>query len=100
MMFLKSLPNWVKSPSKAIIFIEVRPKAMRRSRPAYIEKYTGREAPDMAVLQQTDVDEARRYTHETDEFAILTELQHYGGKNQPDRFYSRLPYSPFLRLRR
>ena len=43
-------------------------------------EYTGREAPDMAVLQQTDVDEARRYTHETDEFAILTELQHYGGK--------------------
>lgn len=35
---------------------------------------------DIEVLQQADLDEARRYTHETDEFAILTELQHYGGK--------------------
>ena len=35
--------------------------------------------PDIEALQQADLDEAKRYTSETDEFAILTELQHYGG---------------------
>ena len=38
-----------------------------------------RGVPDIEVLQQADLDEARRYTHETDDLAILTELQHYGG---------------------
>ena len=32
------------------------------------------------AIQRADLEEARRYTHETDEFAILTELQHYGGR--------------------
>ena len=34
---------------------------------------------DIEALQQADLDDARRYTSETDEFTILTELQHYGG---------------------
>ena len=38
-----------------------------------------RGVPDIEALQQADLDEAKRYTSETDEFAILTELQHYGG---------------------
>ena len=38
-----------------------------------------RGVPDIEALQQADLDEARRYTHETDDFTILTELQHYGG---------------------
>ena len=38
-----------------------------------------RGVPYIEALQQADLDEARRYTHETDDFAILTELQHYGG---------------------
>ena len=35
---------------------------------------------NIEVLQQADLEEAKRYTQETDDFAILTELQHYGGK--------------------
>ena len=31
--------------------------------------------------------EAKKYTSETDDFEILTELQHYGGCYQPDRFH-------------
>ena len=34
---------------------------------------------DIEVLQESDLYEAKRYTHETDDTAILTELQHYGG---------------------
>ena len=34
---------------------------------------------DIEALQQADLDHARRYTIEAEEFAILTELQHYGG---------------------
>ena len=37
------------------------------------------EVSDIEAVQQADLDEAKRYTGETDEFAILTELQHYGG---------------------
>ena len=36
--------------------------------------------PNIEFLQQADLEEAKRYTQETDDFAILTELQHYGGK--------------------
>ncbi len=32
------------------------------------------------ALQEEDLVEARKFTFETDDFAILTELQHYGGK--------------------
>ena len=35
---------------------------------------------DIAVVQNEILREAREYTHKTDEFEILTELQHYGGK--------------------
>lgn len=36
---------------------------------------------DIEFLQRADLEEAKRYTQETDDdFAILTELQHYGGK--------------------
>ena len=35
---------------------------------------------DMYELQEANLEEAKRFTFETDEFAILTELQHYGGK--------------------
>ena len=35
---------------------------------------------DIAVVQKEILREAREYTHKTDEFEILTELQHYGGK--------------------
>ena len=38
-----------------------------------------RGVPDIEALQQADLDEAKRYTSETNEFTILTELQHYGG---------------------
>lgn len=36
-------------------------------------------APNMEFMEQTLLREARRYTTENDEMAILTELQHYGG---------------------
>ncbi len=43
-----------------------------------------REYPDLApgveYFQQQELDEARKYTGETDDLAILTEIQHYGGK--------------------
>ena len=35
---------------------------------------------DIEVVQRELLIEARKYTHETDDFEILTELQHYGGK--------------------
>ena len=38
------------------------------------------DAQDIEVIQREDLDEAELYTQETDRFAILTELQHYGGK--------------------
>ena len=37
-------------------------------------------ALDIEAIQRADLDEAELYTQETDRFAILTELQHYGGK--------------------
>ena len=38
------------------------------------------DAPDIKAIQETYLDEAKSYTQETDPFAILTELQHYGGR--------------------
>ena len=35
---------------------------------------------DIEVVQRENIKEARKYTDETDEFEILTQLQHYGGK--------------------
>ena len=35
---------------------------------------------DIAVVQEEILKEAKEYTHQTNEFEILTELQHYGGK--------------------
>lgn len=35
---------------------------------------------DIAAVQNEILKEAKEYTHKTDEFEILTELQHYGGK--------------------
>ena len=37
------------------------------------------DAPDIEAIQGAYLDEAELYTPETDRFAILTELQHYGG---------------------
>ena len=37
------------------------------------------DAPEIEAIQRADLDEAELYTQETDRFAILTELQHYGG---------------------
>ena len=34
---------------------------------------------DIEAVQQENLDEAKRHTFETDDFTILTELQHYGG---------------------
>ena len=42
----------------------------------YRETTTGR---DVESIQKADLESARRFTHETDELAILTELQHFGG---------------------
>ena len=38
-----------------------------------------REGSDIELFQRADLDEARKFTHETDDFTILTEIQHYGG---------------------
>ena len=35
---------------------------------------------EIEVVQQRHLEEAKKYTHETDEMTILTELQHYGAK--------------------
>ena len=37
-------------------------------------------APDIEAIQRNNLCEAKAYTEETDELAILTEIQHYGGK--------------------
>ena len=38
------------------------------------------DAPYIELIQQADLKKAKRYTFETGEFAILTELQHYAAK--------------------
>ena len=35
---------------------------------------------EIEVVQQSNLEEAKKYTHETNEMTILTELQHYGAK--------------------
>ena len=35
---------------------------------------------DIEIVQREILEQAKRYTHETNEFEILTQLQHYGGK--------------------
>lgn len=35
---------------------------------------------DIEAVQRRHLEEAKKYTHETDEMTILTELQHYGAK--------------------
>ena len=35
---------------------------------------------EIEVVQQRNLEEAKKYTYETDELSILTELQHYGAK--------------------
>ena len=35
---------------------------------------------DIEVVQKELLEEAKKYTHQTDDFEIMTELQHYGGK--------------------
>ena len=35
---------------------------------------------DIEIVQKEDLKDAKKYTHETDEFEILTQLQHFGGK--------------------
>ena len=42
-------------------------------------KIFGAEAFDIEVIQERMLELAKRYTHEEDNFEILTELQHYGG---------------------
>ena len=37
-------------------------------------------ASDIEAVQDAELAEAKRYTFETDDFTILTELQHYGGR--------------------
>ena len=34
---------------------------------------------DIEGIQMFELEEARKYTHETDEYTILTQIQHYGG---------------------
>ena len=35
---------------------------------------------DITVVERAILDEAKKFTHETDEFEILTQLQHFGGQ--------------------
>ena len=45
-------------------------------------RYKGIEAEgfDIKIVQDEILEEAKKYTHQADEFEILTELQHFGGK--------------------
>ena len=43
------------------------------------EKEIGMEEFDIEAIQERMLEAAKDYTHETDPFEILTELQHYGG---------------------
>ena len=45
---------------------------------AYPEKNA--ERPNIQNVQSENIEEAKKYTSEKDEFEILTQLQHYGGK--------------------
>ena len=44
------------------------------------EKDIKTESFDITVVQERILEEAKEYTHKTNDFEILTEIQHYGGK--------------------
>ena len=53
---------------------------------------------DVGLVGQEMLKEAERYTSEADEFEILAEIQHYGGKTNLIDFTYRLPSSSILRV--
>ena len=52
---------------------------------------------EIEVIQQRNLEEAKKYTHETDEMTILTELQHYGAKTNLIDFTADYLIALFLR---
>ena len=50
-------------------------------------KEFGTEGFNIETIQKEMLEVSKNYTHEKDEFEILTELQHFGGLHQSDRFY-------------
>ena len=58
------------------------------------------EAFDIARVEEEMVADARKYTALAGHEEILTEIQHFGGRDKPDRFHRRLSHCPVLRERR
>ena len=55
---------------------------------------------DIEIVQKEILNKAKKYTHEKDEFEILTELQHFGGKTNLIDFTTDYLIALFFRLRR
>ena len=63
-------------------------------------QYEEIEVEDFSIepVQREMIDASKLYTSETDDFEILTQLQHYGGKTNLIDFHCRFPHSHFLCL--
>ena len=69
--------------------IAVSLNATRKFSSSLYREYTriGVDSLDLEVIQGQMLNEAKKYTYETDDSEILIEIQHYGGRNQPHRLY-------------
>ena len=58
------------------------PQCYERVSSSLYRRYQNIEADDfdIEIVQSEILDEAKKYTRETDDFGILTQLQHYGGQ--------------------
>ena len=60
------------------------------------KKHIGDLPQDFRVDLAASLNMSQEDTDETIDFEILTEIQHYGGKTQPNRLYNRLLNRSFL----
>ena len=78
---LKKIQEIVKLSATSDYLYRGEPKCYDKVSSGLYRKYSNIEAEyfDIEVVQKEILDAAKRYTAETDDFEILTELQHYGG---------------------
>ena len=76
--FIRELAQWA-STGNYLYRGETRHNPRVSSRLFRDNQNNWREGSDIELFQRADLDEARKFTHETDDFTILTEIQHYGG---------------------
>ena len=78
---LKKIQEIVKLSANGDYLYRGEPKCYDKVSSGLYRQYSEIEAEhfDIEVVQKEILEDAKRYTSETDDFEILTELQHYGG---------------------